>query len=224
MMPWLIFGLFASIWWLKMNRNKVELAEIEMSPHFHVRFFHNVDAWAITLFFGFQSMMAYGIATWLPSILLSKGYSLSEAGYAVSATGLMGSLFGTFIPYFAVKIKKFRALVIGAALLISTSFTALIFDHGWHLLIWLLLGSVGLAVSFQVSLLLTIFRGASPGETRSLSIMSQSIGYLMATFAPGMVGAIYDATGNWNEALALPIALGLVVAAVGVVAAREGTV
>ncbi len=224
MVPWLILGLFSSIWWIKMNRNKVELAAAELTPHFHARFFHSLDAWAITLFFGFQSMLAYGIATWLPSILLSKGYSLNSAGYTVSATGLMGSLLGIFVPYLVVKIRKLRTLLVGAGILMSISFGALIFDHGWHLIIWLLLGSIGLAVTFQVSLLLTIFRGASAGETRSLSIMSQSIGYLMAMFAPGIVGATFDATHNWNDALIIPVVLGIVVAVVGSVAGREGTV
>ena len=224
MVPWLILGLFSSTWWLNMNRNQVELADVEMSPHFHARFFRSFDAWAITLFFGFQSMLAYGTATWLPSILLSKGFSLNQAGYAVSATGLMGSLLGIFVPYLAVKIKKLRMLLMSAGLLFSFSFGALIYGHGWYLVMWLLLGNVGLAVTFQVSLLLTIFRGASAGETRSLSIMSQSFGYLMAMFAPGFVGAIFDATGNWNDALIIPIVLGILVAIVGSVAARDGTV
>ena len=224
MVPWLIFGVFASLWWLKMNRNTVELADIEMTPHFHARFFRSIEAWAMTLFFGFQSMLFYGTATWLPSILLSKGYSLNGAGYAVSATGLMGSLLGVLVPYLAVKIQKLRMLLVVTGILISISFGALIFDNGWHLVIWLLLGNVALSVTFQVSLLLTIFRGASAGETRSLSIMSQSFGYLMAMFAPGLVGAIFDATNNWNDALIIPVILGILVSIVGSVAARDGTV
>lgn len=224
MVPWLILGVFSSLWWLKMNRNKVELAEVEMTPHFHARFFRSFDAWAITLFFGFQSMLAYGTATWLPSILLSKGYSLNNAGYAVSVTGLMGSLLSVFVPYLAVKIKKLRLVLVVSAILISFSYGALIFDHGWHLVFWLLLSNVGLSVTFQISLLLTIFRGASAGETRSLSIMSQSFGYLMAMFAPGLVGAIFDATGNWNDALVTPVILGALLAIVGSVAARDGAV
>ena len=100
-------------------------------------------------------------------------------------------------------------------LMVTASFAALIFDSGWRLIIWLLISNIGLSVTFPLSLLLTVTRSIDAGQTRSLSIMAQSIGYLMAAFAPGIVGAIFDSTLSWNSALLVPVVLGLFLAGVG---------
>ena len=68
--------------------------------------------------------------------------------------------------------------------------------------------------------MLANLRSVEAGETRSLSIMAQSVGYLMAAFAPGIVGAIYDATLNWNIALTFPVLLGIALGAVGYFAGK----
>jgi CP family cyanate transporter-like MFS transporter len=85
---------------------------------------------------------------------------------------------------------------------------------------WLLISNVGLSVTFPLSLLLTVTRSIDAGETRSLSIMAQSIGYLMAAFAPGIVGAIFDITLSWSAALLVPVALGISLALVGFFAGK----
>ena len=50
--------------------------------------------------------------------------------------------------------------------------------------------------------------------------MAQSVGYLMAAFAPGIVGAIYDITLNWDIALVFPVVLGVILGAVGYFAGK----
>jgi CP family cyanate transporter-like MFS transporter len=72
--------------------------------------------------------------------------------------------------------------------------------------------NTGLSIVFPTSLLLTVTRGSSPENTRSLSIMSQSFGYLLAAIAPVIFGLVFDITNNWNYALAIPLALSLVMA------------
>ena len=43
----------------------------------------------------------------------------------------------------------------------------------------------------------------------------------MAAFAPGIVGAIFDATLSWNYALIVPVVLGLILGAVGFFAGKR---
>ena len=50
--------------------------------------------------------------------------------------------------------------------------------------------------------------------------MAQAIGYLMAASAPGIVGAIFDATLNWNIALLFPVGLSIALATVGYFAGK----
>ena len=220
MIPWLVIGVISSTWWVFRNSKLQDSGHMQVSAKFHTALFRKPGAWSIAIFFGLQSMLFYGTATWLPTILVSKGYTLSHAGLVVSITGLLGSLVGITAPHYASKLKNIRTLLFLLGLMVSASFVALIFDSGWRLIIWLLISNIGLSVTFPLSLLLTVTRSIDAGETRSLSIMAQSIGYLMAAFAPGIVGAIFDSTLSWGIALLVPVVLGIALAVVGYFAGK----
>ena len=220
MIPWLVIGVISSIWWVIRISKLQDSGHMQVSSKFHTALFRKSGAWSIAIFFGLQSMLFYGTATWLPTILVSKGYTLGQAGLVVSITGLLGSLLGITAPHYAAKLKNIRTLLFLLGLMVSASFAALIFDSGWRLIIWLLIANIGLSITFPLSLLLTVTRSIDAGETRSLSIMAQSIGYLMAAFAPGIVGAIFDSTLSWNTALLVPVALGIALGLVGYFAGK----
>jgi len=220
MIPWLVIGVISSTWWVIRNSKLQDSGHMQVSSKFHTALFRKSGAWSIAIFFGLQSMLFYGTATWLPTILVSKGYTLGQAGLVVSITGLLGSLLGITAPHYAAKLKNIRTLLFLLGLMVSASFAALIFDSGWRLIIWLLIANIGLSITFPLSLLLTVTRSIDAGETRSLSIMAQSIGYLMAAFAPGIVGAIFDSTLSWNTALLVPVALGIALGLVGYFAGK----
>ena len=220
MVPWIVIGLISSIYWLARNSKISRSSQMPISSKFHGELLRKPSAWSIAVFFGLQSMLFYGTATWLPTILVSKGFTLSNAGFAVSITGLMGSIIGIAAPHFSSKLRDLRILLAFLGVLISLSFAALIFDYGWRLILWLFISNIGLSIIFPLSLLLTVTRSVEAGGTRSLSIMAQSIGYLMAAFAPGIVGAIYDATLDWSIALIFPVVLGIILGAVGYFAGK----
>lgn len=56
-------------------------------------------------------MIYYGTATWFPTILVSKGFTLSNAGFAVSLTGLLGSIVGIAAPYYSSKLSDLRSFL-----------------------------------------------------------------------------------------------------------------
>lgn len=220
MVPWIAIGFISSLWWLVRNSKSSDDSHMPISSKFHRELLHKPGAWSIAVFFGLQSMLFYGTATWMPTIFLSKGFTLSNAGYVVSITGLLGSVIGIAAPHFSSKLGNLRALLAILGVVISLSFVAMIIDDGWRLVIWFLIVNIALAISFPLSLLLTVTRSVHAAEVRSLSIMAQSIGYLMAAFAPGIVGAIFDVTLNWDIALIFPIVLGIFLGAVGYFAGR----
>lgn len=215
MVPWIVIGIISSIWWLVRNSKISSDSHLPIATKFHKELLRKPAAWSIALYFGFQGMIGYGSATWLPTILVSKGFSLSQAGLWLSISGFTGSIVGIGAPYFASKLRDFRILLPVVAFVITASFAAMIFDHGWHLVIWLLLSSFASAFAFSLSIVLTVIRSVEAGETRSLSIMAQSIGYSMAALAPGIVGGIFDISHNWNIALLFLTGIGILMIGVG---------
>jgi CP family cyanate transporter-like MFS transporter len=220
MLPWIVLGMISALWWIITNRRDKSAKPLEISQTFHRALLKDIGAWSIAVFFGLQSMLFYGTATWLPTIFVSKGFTLSHAGLLVSITGFIGSIIGIVAPHYASKIADLRPLLLVISGAVVLSFSALIFDHGWHLVIWLTIANICMSTTFPIAMLLTVTRSADASETRSLSIMSQFIGYVMAAAAPGILGAIFDITGNWNLALLVPAGIGILLAGVSLIAGR----
>jgi CP family cyanate transporter-like MFS transporter len=220
MVPWLVIGLFSSAWWLIRNSKSSTPHQMQLPSKFHRQLLRNPGAWSIAVYFGLQSMIYYGSATWLPAILVSKGYSLSDAGYAVSITGLIGSLIGIMVPHYSSKLPNLQLLLATLGVILAACFLGIIFDNGWHLIIWLLISNIAFSTTFTLSLLLTVKRSMHASETRSLSIMAQAIGYTMSALAPGIVGVMFDVTLNWNIALIFPVVLSIALGTVGYFAGK----
>jgi CP family cyanate transporter-like MFS transporter len=72
----------------------------------------------------------------------------------------------------------------------------------------MILANIGMAICFPLSLLLAVLRGNDATQTRLLSIMMQSVGYLMAAFSPTIMGAFFDLTSSWSKALGYVVVLG----------------
>ena len=85
----------------------------------------------------------------------------------------------------------------------------------WVLVLGVSQGScLGLAIFFMMA------RAPDAGVAASLSAFAQSVGYLVASAGPLMVGLLHTATGSWNIPVALLLVLAAVELAVGMLAAR----
>jgi CP family cyanate transporter-like MFS transporter len=219
MVPLIVLGAFSSIWWLIRVRGEKSNGQELLVPTFHRSTFRSRGAWSIAIFFGIQAFIGYGTVTWFPTIFISKGFTSNDAGYALAAAGLIGALISLAAPHYALKFRNLRATLIGLSIMLVLGLIGVIVDHGWHLIMWLIFVNIALSVTFPLCLMLAVTRGGGAEETRSLSIMSQSVGYAIAFFGPGIVGATYDLTHNWNTALILPIVLSIFLAIMGYFAA-----
>lgn len=210
MVPWIITGTLAAIWWFIKMPHKSHNDNYQAAPHFFANpLLKNKSAWAITLFFGLISMVFYATSTWGPTILVSKGFTLTHSAWIVSISNLIGSVLGIFIPHYVSKKSDMRAALVFLSALIALSFLGVGLDHGNRIIIWMILANIGMAICFPLSLLLAVLRGSDPVQTRLLSIMMQSVGYLMAAVSPTIMGAIFDTSSSWPVALMFVVVLGV---------------
>ena len=84
--------------------------------------------------------------------------------------------------------------------------------------------ALGQGGAISLALMLMVLRAPDSRRAAELSAMAQSLGYTMAAAGPFVLGALYDATGEWDPPLLALLALTLPLAAVGVAAGRAGTV
>jgi CP family cyanate transporter-like MFS transporter len=90
--------------------------------------------------------------------------------------------------------------------------------------VWAVLIGLGQNAVFPLALTLIVLRGGTVSSTAGLSTLVQTVGYLLAAFAPLAIGALHDATGGWTTPVIVPLALLVPQALTGVVAGRHGHV
>ncbi|MGB7324677.1 MAG: MFS transporter, partial [Rubripirellula sp.] len=160
-------------------------------------------AWNVALFMGLQSFTFYVVLTWLPTVLIDRGYSAEFSGWMLSlsqATGILGSL---AIPVFAGRNNDQRRVVSCLVVLEAIGIVGLLFpSFGWVEL-WVCLIGFVLGGTFGLALLFIAMRAHDSETATELSGMAQSIGYLVAATGPVLFGSLFDLTGTWTYSLIL---------------------
>ena len=184
----------------------------------------NRTAWAVTLFLGIEALCFYSCSSWLSTIFQNKGLDAETAGYYVSCFQLMGIPASFIVPTVAGMRKDQRALtaaVVGAFLL--GILMMIVSESAGLLLFSAFLAGIGCNGGFALSMAFIGFRTSSGADAVALSGMSQSIGYVVAAFGPIGMGLVNDVLGSWNACLWIIAALLVLLMAVGMKCAKEGT-
>jgi CP family cyanate transporter-like MFS transporter len=90
--------------------------------------------------------------------------------------------------------------------------------------LWVVLLGVGQGASFPLALTMIVLRGGTVRNTAGLSALTQTVGYLLAAFAPFGIGALHDATGSWTAPAIVLMALFVPQTLTGLIAGRRGYV
>lgn len=176
-------------------------------------------AWAVTLLFGTQSLNAYVMMSWLPSVYADAGFSDAKAGLLLATSIVIGVPFYFVAPMIAVRVRHQGHLVLALTALTALGWVGLWLAPVAGAWLWAALLGAGGAV-FPVALALFALRTTSTAQTASMSTMAQSVGYLLAAGGPFLVGVLHDATGSWTIPYALLLATAAVQVAIGYVAGR----
>lgn len=220
MMPWVLLSLAATLYWLTKRRSFSFKSRTEFSPFWRTKAIKSPIAWALVLFFGLESMTFYGSASWLPTILTTKDFSLAGAGAAIAFSGLLGSAVGLFFPHWISKFKDQRLLLAAISALTGFSFFMMTLQEGSILILWLCLSNIGISMAFPACLLLASMKTETPEMTRTLSTMMQSIGYVISAAGPLYIGSLFEFSGSWNVALLGVVAITILQLLVGLVVGK----
>lgn len=214
----LLPAISALVWWprLKNNAAPEEAAEESVAA---APMWRSPVAWQVTLFFGCTSFNYYAFTAWLPSILVSQGYSQVEAGNMHGLLQLCTAVPGLLLPLLIAKAKDQRAIAAGLAL---SGFTGVV---GLYLLpayavVWVTIFGIGMGGAFIMALMFIGLRTRHSRQTARLSGMTQSFGYMISACGPVTVGLAHDLTGAWLVPFILCGTLCLIVATLGLGAGR----
>lgn len=187
-----------------------------------VNMWKHPGAWMMLLFFGFQSFVFYAMVAWLPSIATDAGLSSNQASVIAGLFQLFAIPFAFITPVLAGKMKDRRLLFLmsGGLPMIATAMMYLqTSSFAYFVLVALLLG-IGTSTAFALSMTLFSLKTHNSADTRNLSSMVQSVGYLIAATGPVIVGHLNAMTHGWAAGLTSLIIVSVVVIIFGVLAER----
>lgn len=181
-------------------------------------------AWALTLFFALQSAGFYSTLAWLPSIFQSHGASESQAGVLLGVSLVVGIGTALTVPSLAARARDQRALAVLFTTCAAVGWLGILLAPMSAPYVWTVLLGLGQNALFPLALMLIVLRGGNVSNTAGLSTLVQTVGYILAAFAPLAIGALHDATASWNTPVIVLMALLLPQAVIGTVAGRRGHV
>ncbi|MFR9731309.1 CynX/NimT family MFS transporter [Saccharopolyspora sp. MS10] len=182
-------------------------------------------AWQVTAFMGLQSLLAYVVFGWLPSMAHSRGLSPETAGLLLGVQAAVQALGSLSVPVLCRRTRDQRWIAACLAALTAAGFTGVLHAPG-AVGIWGAAVLLGLAQGATFGLALTLFGLRSPDAetTAALSGMAQGAGYLIAAFGPLVIGLVHAATGGWGAPLVLLLGVCAAQIAAGLGAGRARSV
>ncbi|MBB4699601.1 CynX/NimT family MFS transporter [Sphaerisporangium siamense] len=213
---WSVLAAAALAVWLPLTRRGAAPAEPRARTSALTR---SPVAWTVTLLFATQSLLAFVVMAWLPTIYLDIGYTPGEAGTLLAVALVVGVPVYFAVPILAARMRRQGAFGVGMTAVHVAGLLGLLLRPESVPWLWALFIGVGGGV-FPLTLALFSMRTRTAEDTAALSAMAQSVGYLLAAFGPFTVGLLREATGSWSVPVALLVAICVVQAALCLGAGR----
>lgn len=188
-----------------------------------VNMWKHPGAWMLLFYFGLQSFIFYAVVAWLPSIATDAGLSNDQASIVAGLFQLFSIPFAFITPVLAGRMADRRPLFLLAGGLPIIA-TAMMYWHtssfAYFVIVTLLMG-IGSSTAFALSMTLFSLKTRTAADTRNLSSMVQTVGYLIAATGPVILGRLNAITHGWDMGLTVLILVSLFVIIFGFLAERH---
>ncbi len=216
-----LIALISAIVWLP-NLKYNEHATAGQQADKGTNMWKEVNAWWLLLFFGFQCFVFYSVVAWLPTIAMSAGLSSDQASLIAGLLQLFALPFAFAVPVIAAKMTNRQPIMLAAGVSAMVGTVMMFFpvnSFAYFCVVALLLGA-GSTTTFVLAMTLFGLKTKSSADTRNLSGMVQSIGYLIAALGPVIVGNLNAQTHNWFASVAVILVAAFLFTLFGMLAER----
>lgn len=165
-------------------------------------YLRNLKMWSVMLSMGLQSALFYCSVSWFAEIMISKGFTPSEAGLLLSISQFAQFPSTFLVPVLAEKIKNKLIIPIFIAMGYVASLIGMIYIQGNFALMTIYIVLFALAGGGSFSYVMYLFSAKSKNEEEAADIsgLAQAGGYWLAAIFPPLLGYVRDVL-NWDVAI-----------------------
>ena len=204
---WLIVSILNIVIYAIITKNNKSERIIEDKKTGVAGYLKSLKMWSVMLSMGLQSALFYCSVSWFAEIMISKGFTPSEAGLLLSISQFAQFPSTFLVPVLAEKIKNKLIIPIFIAIGYVASLIGMIYIQGNFALmtIYIVLFALAGGGSFSYVMYLFSVKSKNEEEAADVSGLAQAGGYWLAAIFPPLLGYIRDIL-NWDVAIYILIA------------------
>jgi CP family cyanate transporter-like MFS transporter len=163
-------------------------------------------AWVLGVLFALQSMLYYGVVTWLADVYVERGWSGPASANLLALFGAVTLIGTTVMPLGADRIGTRRGQLVASSLLVLVGLLGVVVlpDPG---ALWAVALGAGMGAIFPIVLTLPVDVGGRPADVAATAALMLLVGYILSAIAPLAFGIARDLTGDFGASLGLLIAM-----------------
>ena len=198
---WLIVSLLNIVIYAIITKNS-KSERIEDKKTGGKGYLRSLKMWSVMLSMGLQSALFYCSVSWFAEIMISKGFTPSEAGLLLSISQFAQFPSTFLVPVLAEKIKNKLIIPIFIAMGYVASLIGMIYIQGNFALMTIYIVLFALAGGGSFSYVMYLFSAKSKNEEEAADIsgLAQAGGYWLAAIFPPLLGYVRDVL-NWDVAI-----------------------
>ena len=156
--------------------------------------------WMITAVFALQSVVFYGVTTWVASAYQEHGWSNGSAGALVALFGFANAPGGLLMTWWADRLGSRRRWLVGLTSVVVVATFGLAAVPAAAVL-WVLTAGIAIGGVFPLCLAMCLDVAHEPVAAGAAAALMLLGGYLVAGTAPFGLGVIRDLTGSFSASL-----------------------
>jgi MFS transporter, CP family, cyanate transporter len=169
----------------------------------------DATGWLLVAVFGLQSLLFYGIVSWLPNAFVERGWNTTDAGALIGVFNGVGLLTTIGVPLIADRLGPRRPQLVVSSVVAVGGLVGIILTpelaFAWVAVLGLALGAV-----FPLVLTLPLDVADDPARVGSVAALMLLGGYIVSSVGPVVLGAARDLTGDFSASLWMLVALAVV--------------
>lgn len=215
---WAVLALVAAVPWLGLVGHDESL-DTPIRDVSYADIARTRIGWAMTAFFGLQSLNAYAVFGWFASLWRDADFGPATASALVGIVAAMSIPLSLWLPQAVARPGDQRWVLVVVMSCYPVAYVGLLVSPHRLAVLWAVVLGAALA-TFPIVLTLIGLRTRTAGATAALSGWTQSTGYLMAAIGPFGIGVLHDGTGGWTAPLLVLTALSVPLFLVGLYVGR----